>query len=135
MKYLNEILYAVGWLLFVAAQAQNSVASKSNGLAPGWPGIKFWLQHHGVNLATRAFFSALAYGFMVHTFTAKLQDAGFQIGPHVIAGCAGYSVNAALYQFFGLFPGMRVEIADLAPPANSQITATQPIPPPSETRS
>lgn len=134
MNYLNEILYAVGWVLYVAAQAQNSVTSKSNGLATGWAGIKVWLRAHGVNLATRAFFSALAYGFLVHTFAAKIQGAGFPVSSHAVAGCAGYAANALLYQFFGLFPGLRVEVSDLAPPVNAQVVKDPPIPP-SETRS
>ena len=132
--YLNESLYAIGWALYVAAQAQNSVSSKSNSLATGWPGIKVWLRAHAVNLATRAFFSALAYGFLVHTFAAKIQGAGFPVGAPVIAGCAGYAANALLYQFFGLFPGLRVEVSDLAPPPNAQFVQNPPIPP-SESRS
>jgi hypothetical protein len=132
MKYMNEVLYAIGFLLYVAAQAQNSVKSKSNGLQRGWSGISLWLRGNAVNLATRAFFSALAYGFLVHTFAAKIQSAGFAVGAPVIAGCAGYAANALLYQFFGLFPGLRVEISDLSPPANSQILP--PSPPTSETR-
>jgi hypothetical protein len=113
---MNETLYAVAWLLFVAAQAQNSIKSKTNGL-DGWQGFKLWIKAHGVNLATRAFFSGLAYGFMIHTFAAKIQAVGFPLGSHVIAGVSGYAVNGALYQFFGYFPGLRVEMADLAPPA------------------
>jgi len=126
MKYANEMLYAVGWLLYVAAQAQNSVTSKSNGLPSGWAGIKVWLRAHAVNLATRGFFSGLAYGFIVHSFAAKIQSDGFAIGAPAIAGCAGYAANALLYQFFGLFPGLRVEVSDLAPPPNAQIVAPPP---------
>lgn len=125
---LNIALYAVGWILYVAAQAQNSVLSKSNSLA-GWDGFKRWLGAHGVNLATRAFFSGLAYGFLVHTIATKIGSAGFPLSSHAIAGVAGYSANAALYQFFGLFPGLRVEVPDLAPPANSQIVAPPPVEP------
>ena len=129
---MNETLYAIGWVLYVAAQAQNSVSSKSNSLKPGLPGILTWLRAQWVNLSTRAFFSALAYGFIIHTFAGKLHDAGFAVGAPAIAGCAGYAANALLYQFFGLFPGLRVEVSDLAPPANAQVV---PPPPPSETRS
>jgi hypothetical protein len=118
---LNITVYIVGWLLYVAAQAQNSVSSKTNGLRTGWSGIWEWLGMHGVNLATRAFFSALAYGFFIHTMTGKIQSVGFPITSTAIAGSAGYAANAMLYQFFGLFPGLRVEVADLAPPANAQI--------------
>lgn len=118
---LNIIVYAVGFLLFVAAQAQNSVTSKSNGLSSGWAGIQAWLRMHGVNLATRAFFSALGYGFIVHTIAAKIGALGFPLTSTVIAGVGGYAANGMLYQFFGLFPGLRVEVAELAPPPNSQI--------------
>jgi len=132
---MNETLYAIGWLLYVAAQAQNSVTSKSNSLSPGWSGHLLWLRAHAVNLATRAFFSALAYGFIVHSFTTKIQSDGFAVGAPAIAGVAGYAANALLYQFLGLFPGLRVEMSDLAPPANAQIIKPDPPPPPSETRS
>ena len=118
---LNAEVYIVGFALFVAAQAQNSAASKTNGLATGWPGILEWLKMHAVNLATRAFFAGLGYGFIVHTIAAHVQSAGFPITSTTIAGVAGYSSNAILYQFFGLFPGLRVEVADLAPPPNAQI--------------
>ena len=69
------------------------------------------------------FFSGLAYGFLVQTIAAKIGDIGFHVTSTAIAGIAGYSANALLYQFFGLFPGLRVEVSDLAPPANSQIVA------------
>ena len=126
LEALNILVYSLGWILFVAAQAQNSIASKSNSLQ-GWAGLKFWLQKQGVNLATRAFFSMLAYGFLIHTVASKIDGLGFHLSAHAIAGVAGYSANAALYQFFGLFPGLRVEVADLAPPANAQVV---PVPKP-----
>ena len=113
---MNETLYAVAWLLFVAAQAQNSIKSKTNGL-DGWAGFKLWIKAQWVNLATRAFFSGLFYGITIHTFAAKIQAVGFPLGSHVIAGASGYAINGLLYQFFGYFPGLRVEISDLAPPA------------------
>jgi len=121
LEALNVFIYTLGWILFVAAQAQNSVKSKSNSLETGWPGIKAWLKMQGVNLATRAFFSMLAYGFIIHTVTSKIDGIGFHISAHSIAGVAGYSANAFLYQFFGLFPGLRVEVPDLAPAANAQV--------------
>ena len=118
---LNIIVYAVGWILYVAAQAQNSAASKTNSLTPGWVGMKVWAGGQAVNLCTRAFFSALAFGFFIHTLTAKINAVGFSVTSTAIAGCAGYAANAMLYQFFGLFPGLRVEVADLAPPPHSLV--------------
>jgi len=114
---LDIVLFIVGWLLYVASQAQNSVASKSNGLPPGWPGIVIWLHAHSVDLARRAFFSALAYGFLVHTLATKVEQVGFNVSGAAIAGTAGYAANTLLYQFFGLFPGLRVEMSELAPPS------------------
>jgi hypothetical protein len=129
--WVNILMYLIGWVLYVAAQAQNSVTSKSNGLPSGFDGIKGWLRMHLVNLATRAFFSGLAYGFLVHTIAAKIQGVGFPLTSTAIAGVAGYSANAMLYQFFGLFPGLRVEVSALAPPPNSQIVVPlPPLPPP-----
>jgi hypothetical protein len=118
---VNILMYLIGWVLYVAAQAQNSATSKTNGLPPGFEGIKLWLRMHLVNLATRAFFSGLAYGFLVRTIAGKIQAVGFPLTSTAIAGVAGYSANALLYQFFGLFPGLRVEVADLAPPASAQV--------------
>lgn len=118
---LNITVYIIGWLLYVAAQAQNSVTSKTNGLSTGATGIGEWLRMHAVNLMTRAFFSALAFTFFIHTMAEKIHAVGFAVTSTAIAGCAGYAANAMLYQFFGLFPGLRVEVADLAPPPNSQI--------------
>jgi hypothetical protein len=122
---LNVAVYIIGWALYVAAQAQNSVSSKSNSLTPGWSGIHVWLKAHAVNLATRAFFSALAFGFIVHDIATKVQGMGFSVTSTTIAGVAGYSANALLYQFFGLFPGLRVEVSDLAPPASAQVIPIQ----------
>lgn len=113
MQFLSPSIFMLGWLLFVMAQAQNSVRSKTNGLT----GLSGWFRLHAVNLATRAFFSALAYGFIVHTVAVKIQAVGFPVTATVSAGVGGYSANALLYQFFGYFPWLRVEVADLAPPA------------------
>ncbi len=115
---LNIMIFVVGWLLFVAGQAQNSVKSKSNGLQ-GWPGFKLWLQAQAVNLATRAFFSGLAYSYIVHSITAKTAALGFPVASATIAGVGGWSANGMLYQFFGLFPFLRVEMSELAPPDKS----------------
>jgi hypothetical protein len=112
LAILNVSVFILGWLLFVLAQAQNSVKSKTNGLTT----LKDWFRVHAVNLATRAFFSALGYGFIIHTVSAKIQAVGFPVTATTIAGLGGYSANALLYQFFGYFPWLRVEVADLAPP-------------------
>jgi hypothetical protein len=110
---LNVSVFIVGWLLFVLAQAQNSVKSKTNGLQS----LSAWLKLQAVNIATRAFFSAMAYGFIINTIASKAQSLGFPLTATTIAGIGGYSANALLYQFFGLFPALRVEVAELAPPA------------------
>lgn len=117
----NIVLFVIGWLLFVAIQAQNSIRSKSNGLSSGFAGLKQWLDLHWLTLAYRAFFSGLFYGFIVHTTTEKLQAIGFPVTSYMIAGIGGWSANGLLYQIFGLIPGLRVEVADLAPPPNAQI--------------
>lgn len=136
MYIFNIVLFWIGWLLFVAGQAQNSIASKTNGLPTGLAGMKIWLRAHAVDLARRAFFSGLAYGFLIYTVSSKLQALGFTISAHSIAGVAGFSANNLLYQFFGLFPGLRVEVADLAPPPNALLVPSSnsngPIPNPGE---
>jgi hypothetical protein len=108
-------IFILGWVLFVLAQAQNSVQSTSNGLS-GWAGLSRWLKLQAVNLATRAFFSGIFYGYLVQFVASKIQAAGLGITAFTIAGVAGYSANALLYQVFGLLPWLRVEIGTLAPP-------------------
>jgi hypothetical protein len=136
MKYMNEILYAIGWLLFVAAQAQNSVRSTTNGLS-GWVGFTHWLKLQAVNLVTRAVSCIVLYGTIVHSVATKIQGVGLPFTGGAIAFFGGYAANTMLYQLFGLLPWLRVEISDLAPPPNSQIVPAPapPAPPPSETRS
>lgn len=114
---MREILiFAAGWLLFVAAQAQNSVRSTANGLN-GWAGLKQWLRLQAVNLFTRAFFSALFCRWITQFVTTKIQAAGLVITGSAVSGVAGYAANALLYQAFGLLPWLRIEVQDLAPPA------------------
>lgn len=113
---LQIVVFSLGWILFVLAQAQNSVHSTANGLT-GWSGFRRWLELQALNLATRAFFSALFYGFIVNSVTGKIQGAGLSLTSTTIAGVAGYAANALLYQIFGLVPWLRVEIPDLEPPA------------------
>ena len=126
VSFANIVLYLMGWALFVAGQAQNSIRSKSNGLPLGIQGWEQWLRFHLVSLAQRAFFSGLFYGFIVHTVGLKLQAAGFPITSYMVAGFGGWSANGLLYQIFGLIPGLRVEVADLSPPANGQIVNQNP---------
>lgn len=122
---LDVSVFILGWILFVLAQAQNSVKSKTNGLT----NLKSWFQMHAVNLATRAFFSALAYGFIVHTVASKIETAGLSLTATSIAGIGGYSANALLYQFFGYLPWLRVEVADQAPPGPPQTPSQTSTPP------
>ena len=122
----NITLFILGWGLFVAGQAQNSIRSKTNGLPEGFAGLQQWLSYHVVNLAQRAFFSGLFYGFIVHTIAAKLEAAGFPVTSYMIAGIGGWSANGLLYQIFGMIPGMRREVADFAPPPNAEIVPTLP---------
>lgn len=114
-SYTTVVIFCAGWLLFVAGQAHNSVRSSSNGLA-GWSGFMVWLRFQAVNLVTRAFFSALAYSFIIHTIATKIQAAGFPVTSTTVAGIGGWAANGLLYQFFGLFPFLRVELSELAPP-------------------
>lgn len=134
MHGLNVAVFAIGWALFVLSQAQNSIRSSSNGLqgAAGW---RAWLKLHAIDLLTRAFFSAIAYGFILNQVSTKLQAVGFNVTATTIAGCGGFMANALLYQFFGLIPGLRVEVGELAPPAPTplvpsvgRITAPPPAP-------
>jgi hypothetical protein len=125
MKYVEGALYAIGWLLFVAAQAQNSVRSTANGLT-GWSGVTHWLKLQAVNLATRAVSCAVLYGTIVHSVATKIQSVGLPFTGVAIAFFGGYAANTMLYQIFGLLPWLRVEVSDLAPPANAQIVPVAP---------
>jgi hypothetical protein len=115
---LNISVFWLGWLLFVAAQCKNSLNSKTNSLT-GSAGVKAWLGSQSVNLLTRAFFSALGYGFLVNSLAAKIDSVGFHFTSTTISGFAGYAANGMLYQLFGLLPWLRVEVAELAPPAQN----------------
>ncbi len=44
MHILHIVIYWIAWLLFVAAQAQNSVKSKTNGLPSGGMGSRHGLR-------------------------------------------------------------------------------------------
>jgi hypothetical protein len=135
---VHVLIYSAGWILFVAAQAYNSVRSSANGLN-GRDGYLRWLKLQAVNLATRVFFCAILFGWVMQLVTSKIRTAGLGLESNAIAGIAGYAANALLYQAFGLLPFLRVEVQDLAPPANAQVVPTPPTPPtpppPSETRS
>jgi len=115
MSKLNVALFIVGWVLFMLAQAQNSIRSNSNGLQgfAGWAG---WFQMHVIDLAIRAFLSACFYGFLVQQAAAKIAAAGLSIESYGVAGVSGLAANALLYQVTGLIPGLRVEVPELAPP-------------------
>jgi hypothetical protein len=119
----NILLYLIGWTLFIAGQAQNSIRSKSNGLPSGFEGLKQWLDFQWLDIAHRAFWSGLFYGVIVQKTTALLQSVGFPVTSYIIAGIGGYTANAAVYQILGLIPipGLRKEVADFVPPANAQI--------------
>lgn len=116
---IDALTFAVGWLLFVLAQAQNSIRSKTNNLS-GKAGWANWFQMHAIELAFRAFVSALLYGYLVHTVAAKIEAVGLQFTGTSIAGFAGIAANSVLYQFFGLVPWLRVEVGELAPPEDSK---------------
>jgi hypothetical protein len=136
----NITTYIVGWLLFVWLQAHNSTLSKTNSLPSGWAGYKLWLQAHAAEIAVRGFFSAIGYAFIIHSIATTVQHIGFQATAIAINGVAGFSANTLCYQFMGLFPGLRAEVADLAPPANSQVvpagtTSQTPTPNPQSSQS
>ncbi len=112
---MNIAIFWAFWLLYVIAQAQNSIKSSSNGLN-GWAGFNAWLRAQAVNLTTRVAFSAVFEGFIVNLATTKISATGLAITSHAVAGVAGYAANAFLYQIFGYLPWLRVEIGELAPP-------------------
>ena len=122
---IDALIFALGWLLFVLAQAQNSIRSDSNNLS-GKAGWLHWFQMHGVELAFRAFVSALLYGYIVHTVAAKIEGVGLQLTGTSIAGFGGIAANSVLYQFFGLIPWLRVEVGNLAPPKTDEVPPTGP---------
>jgi hypothetical protein len=122
----NIILYVMGWGLYVAGQAQNSIRSTSNGLTDSFEGWRAWLRFHLIDLANRAFWSGLFYGLAVHSTAVKLQALGFPITTYMVAGAGGFFANAFVYQAFGLLGIKRVEMGEKVPPPNSQIVAPSP---------
>ncbi len=118
MNALSIFVFAAGWLIFVFGQAHNSLLSNSNGLN-GWQGAKIWLKAQAANLVTRAFFSAVFAGWIIQSVTEKMQSAGLQLHSYAVTALAGFAANALLYQVLGLFPWLRVEVGELAPPPTS----------------
>jgi hypothetical protein len=119
-QLLNVSVYLLGWALFVLNQANNSIRSSSNGLQ-GRAGWAQWFGAHAIDLATRLFFSGIAYGFILHTVTDKMQVLGFPLSAAAIAGIGGFGANTLLYQFFGYIPFLRVESSLVAPPMNPPV--------------
>jgi hypothetical protein len=113
---LNVVVFVIGWMLFVLAQAQNSIKSSTNGLQ-GKAGWAQWFKIHAIELAWRAFGSGLLYHYIVQTTANKLAGLGLSLESTSIAGFGGLAANSVLYQVFGLIPWLRVEVADLTPPA------------------
>jgi hypothetical protein len=114
---MQILLYIVGFLVFILGQLQNSLMSTANSLE-GWAGALRWLKMQIVNLVIRGFFAGMFYGYIVHQVTAKLLAVNFALQTWAIAGVAGFAANALLWQIFGLIPWLRVEVPNLAPPAN-----------------
>ena len=122
MHILHIVIYWIAWLLFVAAQAQNSVKSKTNGLPSGWAGFQCWLEGHAVNLATRALFCAVACGFFIHYVAVKVESGwAATLLPTLSPRRRAIRRMLCFIKLFGYFPWLRVEVADLAPPPNAQI--------------
>lgn len=117
MELVNIAMFVVGWLLFVLAQIQNSVLSSTNSLQ-GKDGWLSWLKLHAIELALRAFGSGLLYTYIVHYTADKLSAIGLSLGSTAYAGFGGIAANSVLYQFFGLVPWLRVEVAHVSPPMN-----------------
>jgi hypothetical protein len=115
----NAILYIMGWSLFVAGQAQNSIRSPSNGLTDDFEGWKCWMRTHFLDLANRAFWSGLFYGFIVYSATGKMQAIGFPVTSYMAAGVGGYTANVFIYQVFGVL-GYRVEMGEKVPPKTKE---------------
>lgn len=126
---LNAFVFAGFWLLYAVAQAQNSIRSTSNNLT-GWQGLKQYLRLQGVNLVTRAAFSAVFYTSLVEDTTHHLVLIGLTLTSTAVAALAGYSANAGLYQLFGYLPWLRTELHDIVPPSEPANTVVVPVTPP-----
>lgn len=110
------IMYLLGVIIQVLLEAQNSVKSSSNGLPPGLPGIVQYLELQGISLLARLFLS-IVFFTVILDMTQKAVGATFTSMPAwAMAGLAGYGSSAFLRQVSGLIPGLRVEVAQQAPP-------------------
>ena len=117
--FLNILVYTIGWLIFVLAQARNSVMSNTNGL-DGWAGFKQWFEVQWTNLLVRAFFSGVFATYIIQQVATKVQDAGLGLHALEIAALGGFAANALLYQILG-WTGLRAEVSKFVPPPNSEI--------------
>jgi hypothetical protein len=122
-------VYWIGWVIFVVAQAHNSILSNSNALQ-GWPGFKRWLEIQWANLLVRAFFSAVFAGYIIQQVAEKLQSAGLPMHALGMDALAGFAANALLYQALGMVPWLtpilRAEVSQLAPPPSSEVPNSKP---------
>lgn len=111
---LKALIYMIGWLLHVLGQAQNALASTSNGLE-GMAGLIKWIKGHAVNLLIRAFLGMCCYGFIIQYFAQKMHDSGFTTTSFAVAGVAGYAADSILKQIFANLPWLHIEDSELEP--------------------
>jgi hypothetical protein len=118
---LDPIMYALGWLIHVLLQMENSLASPSNGLTNDWAGRRGWLKVQGGQLMARAFLAVVLYLPVVQIVTKKiapaLESSGLSNFVWGYAGLAGFSASEVVYQVLGWIPSLRAEMAELAPTA------------------
>lgn len=118
------IMYLLGWLLFLALQISNSLKSNTNGLEYSWKGFKKWLSISLLPTLVRLFFVVIIFPAMIKgplsSIDALLKAGGFALQGWGLAGLAGFTCEAALYQLTGLIPGLRKEVSSVVPPPPDQ---------------
>jgi hypothetical protein len=114
------IMYLLGWFLHQALLIQNSLKSNTNGLDHSVAGLKAWIAISWVQTLIRLLIVVCIGQAAINGPGAKLNallmNSGFELSRWGLAGLTGLSTDTLVYQVMGMIPGLRKEVAAVAPP-------------------
>lgn len=113
-------LFYMGFFVSLLLQAQTSISSASNSLTSLWS----WIKLHSRVIVVRLFLSVIFSPVAIHYIPASV---GLPIWS--VYGATGFIVDSLLDKFlfmFGRQIGMKVEVPQIAPPAETQPQAVSP---------
>ena len=116
-------LYALFYLGFVASlllQAQTSASSDSNSLGSAWD----WIKLHGRIILGRLIACTIFLPVIIHYVPSDMSLPTWSV--YGAAGFISDSVLDKVLFIFGKGIGAKVEVPQMAPPANAQVVSQQP---------